>query len=198
MTLRYLFVIGTVVLAGCTANTPKTPAIGPTPPAYPNDPFPKTRIPLLSVVPDNLALERLSLDPVSSQPWLQGPRRPPESLADLGLTGQLSLVKYGNPQWEAHDIVVMDETGRMFAFCATIISPYKPGDDAFILGTTHPQKSAPRVTPDSRSYRFLFDLVWSFADDPRYHYTKRQAETLRTSMHLTDEEFEIIIHKPRR
>ena len=197
MNLRYASFVAALVLVGCTANTQRAPAVPTGPTAYRNDRFPKTRIPLLSVTPDNMALERLSLNPVSSQPWMQGPKRPPESLADLGLKGRLCLVKYGNPRWEAHDIVIMDERGRMFAFCATIISPYSPGDDAFILGTTRATKSALQVKPDSRSYSFLFDLIWSFADDPRYHFTKRQAEILRTSMHLTDEEFEIITHKPR-
>lgn len=119
-------------------------------------------------------------DPIRLQPWLAGPRTPPTCLADLGLEAPLELLDVRRSLNGDQNYVISDARGRYFQFCTTA-GPMPP---AFFLGAEHWSRlgaGAIEVRADSASYRFLTDLLWAFAEDPRYQYDpefiRRAAET---------------------
>ncbi len=170
-----------MAFGGCAHHTPETPE--------------SARLPLLSVLDDEARLAEFTRAPAALQPWLHGDRHPPVCLADLGLTPPLQLVHHsvyldgGSQDW-----LLRDDAGHYFEFCTSF-----PGDlpVAFLLGGAHwSEPHLLSVADGTPSFRFLFDLVWAFADDPRYRNDPKLLERVRISVGLSREEFARYYQKP--
>lgn len=146
--------------------------------------------------PDFQTLEAFQHDRVASQPWRQTTNGAPTSLKDIGLEGRLKLVLF-EAGWYEVKIIVADERGRMFAFCATDDRGRSEGyNGAFLLGDIEPSPGLPQAQLKTESYQFLFSLVWSFADDPRYQYDKAYQERVRIRLGLSEEDFALFMKEP--
>jgi hypothetical protein len=191
---RYLLIFGALLVGGCRSHRPTPPSA----PTQQSGDFSELRFPFLDVPEDLPALDRLRENPASVQPWLSGSKKPPESLKDLGLSGELHLALFRRSQGDdAFPIVIADAQGRLFAFCATSETDYSGYGDAFVLGALRPSRALPRVLPGSASYRFLFSLVWSFADDKRYKPDPAVLEIARNRLRLSTEEFRQLLSEPK-
>ena len=191
---RNVSLLAVLLLCSCHSPQPATP---PTP-TQESGKFSELRFPFIEVPEDRSALKHLQDDPISAQPWLSGSRRPPESLKDLGLSGELHLVLFRRTQLDpAFPVVLADAKGRLFAFCATSETDYSGYGDTFLLGAIRPSPTLERVLPGSASYYFLFSLVWSFAKDARYQPDAAILKDAQSRLRLSDEEFRELISEPK-
>jgi hypothetical protein len=155
------------------------------------------RLPLLRVPEDEALIATFESDPVKSQPWLAGERHPPTSVADLGLKDDVLLVSrevYLDGGSQAY--LLRDGADRFFLFCTSNPRDREP---SFLLGVQHftdPQIC--RVPTGTRSYQFLFDLLWSFSGDPRYQYSAEQLQRAQESSGMSKEEFQRLQEKPNQ
>jgi hypothetical protein len=125
-------------------------------------------LPLLSLPLGHSRIGTFVRNHPESQPWLAGPKTPPICISDLGLEEPVTLVDYDTYlDGGSQKCVLADSKGHYFVFCTANPSVKEP--PSFLLGVDHwSAKPALRVSAGSKSYQFLFDLIWSFADDPRY------------------------------
>jgi hypothetical protein len=192
-----MFASGALLSGACHQAASKQPQVVGEVPANPR--FPNTRFPLLEVKKDFDAVERLMADPVGSQPWMRGPRKPPVSLRELGFKGKPSLVCFEGGQREWGTVVVLsDRSGNLFAFCTSQVRIGESDEfvDAYFIGGLRPSKHLVRVDEWSPSYRFLFSLVWSFAKDKQYQPSSTTLAKARAHANLSESEFAELLKEP--
>jgi hypothetical protein len=153
-------VILILTFGGCLHPTPARPET-----SRPHGRFYSTlRYPFLEVKSDPECIRRVEDDPLASPPWLRSRQRAPIRLRDLGLSGKLSLVDCGRGVSDpAFRVLISDEHGHLFAFCATRGNDYNGYGDSFVLGALRPSRKLEKVELGTKSYQFLFSLLWSFS-----------------------------------
>jgi hypothetical protein len=151
----------------------------------------------LHVPADEVAVAAFEQAPTQAQPWLCGDRKPPLSIADLGLQGEVRLLA-DDPYLDggSQEFVLSDNAGHYFVFCTSNPEATEP---AFLLGTKHfTEPQICRVAIGSASYQFLFDLIWSFAENPRYQLTPEERGQLRLACGASKEKFDLMLKKPNQ
>jgi hypothetical protein len=155
------------------------------------------RLPLLVVPAEGRSTKENATAGLAAQPWMQGDRKPPESIADLRLgNGPVRLVSKAHYfDGGSQAFLLEGEKGKFFAFCTS--DPNDREKPAFLLGTFHfTQPGALRVEEGSTAFRFLYDLLWSFWDDPRNRPGDDRLRVTRESLGLSPAEFEKTLTKP--
>lgn len=96
----------------------------------------------------------------------------------------------------AFRILISDEHGHLFAFCATRGNDYNGYGDSFVLGSLRPSRKLVRVELGTKSYQFLFSLLWSFSREPRYQCDHTTLERYRRSLGVSEDEFAELLEEP--
>ncbi len=155
-------------------------------------------LPLLDVKPEEKLAAAFKRDPEKSQPWLSGDRKPPLSIEDLGLHGQVRLVDQGLYfDGGSQFYLLADQAERLFAFCTS--NPNPSESPAFLLGKVHfSNPGGLRVPLGSPSFEFLYRLVWSFSRDPRYRPDPETLRRFREDNRLSEGELDERMKEPNQ
>lgn len=154
------------------------------------------RLPLLCIQAEaSEPLQEFLTDPVNRQPWVAGNCALPETLADLGLNEPIRLV-WTEVYFDggSRGFLLEDSSGMFFA-CST--TPLTEPNPAFYLGTIGRDVGGfRRAELGTPAFRFLFNLVWSFADRPEYKCAPDILRKMQESAGISDEEMAEFLKKP--
>jgi len=196
----YILLVASACFYGCHVTPTVAPVDRPAPKIQSDDTgFSAARFPLLDVPEDFDAISLFVSDPAAVAPWTKSQRLPISSIKDIGLSGKVRLAKFGPKATEAgYPVLMADDRGHMFGFCATNVTDYNGFGDSFILGTLSPSRRFLRVLPGTPTYEYLFSLVWSFSQDQRYQCSPAYLEKIRSRLRLSPEDFRRFLSKPDR
>ena len=134
---------------------------------------------------------------LAAQPWSTGERKSPETVADLQIgSAPIRLIEVDTYfDGGSSGFLLEGEKGKFFAFCTS--HPHGREKPAFLLGTLHfTEVGSTAAEHGSASFRFFYDLLWSFADDPNNRPSDDVLRRTRETLKISPEEFEKVLKKP--